>query len=89
MDKNFKSVLNALGLALLVLLLVNLIAFGIDVARHGIGENWSFRFKHGVFYLDERPSGLVFGSPQATWLMLVVFIASLFRSYKAGRLSFY
>lgn len=88
MDNNFKALLNALALAVLALLIVNLIAFGVDIAQYGIGENWHFRFKHAVFYLNDRPSGLILGSSKATGLMFVVFIYSLFRSFRMGKLSF-
>ncbi len=87
MNKNLSLVLRAAGTAALALLLVNLIAFGIQVLRQGAGADWTYRFKHAVFYVDNVPAGWALGSLQANALMLVVFLYVLFRNYRRGELT--
>lgn len=87
MNKNLSILLCAAGMAALALLLVNLIAFGIQVLRQGAGAEWTYRFKHAVFYVDNVPAGWALGSLQANALMLVVFLYVLFRYYRRGELT--
>ena len=87
MNKNLNILLRAAGMAALALLLVNLLAFGIQVLGQGAGADWSFRFKHAVFYIDGVPAGWALGSLQANALMLVIFLYVLFRYYRRGELT--
>ncbi len=91
MNKNLKTILNCIGIALLALLIVNLISFGFDLIQNGMGENWYFRFKHGVFYSNDKPAGLIFGSAKANgfmFLIFIIFIIFMFRNFRKGNFSF-
>jgi len=88
MSKNLSLVFRAAGAAALALVAVNFMAFGVRLLRHGVGADWTFRFKHAVFYLDDVPAGWAVGSFQANALMLVVFLYLMVRYYRRGELSF-
>jgi len=87
MNKNLSLVLRAAGAAALALLVINLLTFGVQVLRQGAGAEWSFRFKHAVFYLGDVPAGWALGSLQANALMLVIFMYVIFRYYRRGEFS--
>ncbi|MBR9921582.1 MAG: hypothetical protein GYB31_12155 [Bacteroidetes bacterium] len=73
-----RRILRSIGIAIIALILVNVFAFVFEILVHGIGDSWAFRFKHGVFYHNENPTGLEFGHSK-TWgfVALVAIVAFL------------
>ena len=57
MSNTAKSILNALGLAVLGLVLVNFIFFLIAYTSADTSGSWSFAFKHGSFSLNDTITG--------------------------------
>lgn len=88
MNKNIKTILNCFGIAILALIIVNLISFGIEIAQTEISKNWSFLFEQGTFYIDDKPTGLIFGSAKANGFMMLIFLVALFGKYRKGKLPF-
>lgn len=87
MNSNLKVVLNCIGITILVFFIVNLIVFGVEIYQNGLSENWSFKLKHGTFYLDGNPTGMVLGSSRANSFLAVFFIISIVRAYRRGQFS--
>lgn len=87
MRTNLQTILACFGIAILAILFVNLISFGLEIVQNGFNENWSFRFKHGVFYLGDKPSGLILGSAKANGFMIFVFTLAIIRNYQKGNFS--
>lgn len=89
MGRQLVILLGCIGMALISLLIINFIMFGLEVAETGLGQYWEFRFKHGVFYLNDEPVGLALGSSGAYIFLFVVFIVLLLQSKRKGLLSAY
>lgn len=74
MDSRLKSILKALGLALLLLLLVNVVSFCFALAANDWqAAEWQFRFKHGAFFINGEPHGILFGTNGASLFILAAF----------------
>lgn len=86
MDKNLKSILKAIGFAVIALLVVNLVYFLIELSNTNITESWSFVFKHVNFYLNQKSVGLELFSSNANGLMIIVFISIIIIESKKGNL---
>ena len=86
MNKNLKTILKAIGFAVIALLVVNLVYFLIELSNTDIAESWSFAFNHGNFYLNQKPVGLELFSSKANGLMMIVLIAVLIFEFKKGNL---
>jgi hypothetical protein len=83
---NTKTLLKALGYAILTLLVVNLIYFIIELNTTNLSNEWSFAFKHGTFKINEQLIGLKLWSSKANGLMILVFSVTLFKEYRKGNL---
>jgi hypothetical protein len=88
MDQDIKSLLKCLGMTALAFILLNLIAPIVRVIFYGLGETWSFNFKHGSFYIDGKPAGFTFESPQAILLMTLVFFFYAYKEFRKGNFTF-
>ena len=87
MNKTLRLILDCIGIAVLALFIVNLSLFGFELIKNGIGDNWSFLLKHGVFYSNGNPIGLVLGSPKANGFMLLIFLLNVTWNYRKGKFS--
>ena len=83
---NTKTLLKALGFAILTLIIVNIIYFMIALKNTELLNNWNIVFKHGTFRINEQITGLKLFSSKANGIMLVVFISVLLSEYKKGNL---
>ncbi len=81
---NTKTLLKALGYAILALLVVNLIYFIIELNSTNSSNEWSLAFKHGTFKVNEQLTGLKLWSAKANGLMLIVVLSVLFTEYRKG-----
>lgn len=81
MNKHLKIILLSIGTAILTYLLVNLLFFGFHLIHHGIGQDWSVGFKHGVFYHNGSPTGFILWSSGANSILIIGFIVSLWSRY--------
>lgn len=88
MNQNLKSVLYAIGVAIILFLVINLLNFGIEVYQNGLGENWSVRLDKGTFYIDDQPVGNEISSKGGFRVLFIGFVISLYQKYKKGELSF-
>lgn len=88
MNQNLKSVLYATGTAIVLFLVINLLHFGIEVYRNGLGDNWSIQVDKGTFYVDGQAIGNEIPSKGASRVFIIGFVISLYQSYKKGELSF-
>lgn len=88
MNEHLKTILYAASFAIAALLLANCVYFIIELIKNGIGESWSFRFEKGMFYKNNEPLGVAFGSSKGNGLMLFAFIYGLYRAFRKGRLRF-
>lgn len=88
MDNDIKAGLQCLGMTAIAFILLNLAATLIKVVQSGIGDTWTFNFKHGSFYIDGEPAGFILGSPQATLVMTFVFFFYAYKNYKKGNFKF-
>lgn len=84
MNKTLNTILKCIGSAILAFLLVNTIYFLVDILQNGIGQSWSFRFKHGAFYNGEKPTGMVLGQAKANLFLALMFGLALFQNYRKG-----
>ena len=82
MNTTFRTILKGLGFAVITLLIINLVGFALELIRSGISEDWMFKFKHGVFYVNGSPTGLAFGQTSANIIMIVAFLFYLFNNRK-------
>ena len=80
--------LKCVAIALLALLLVNLMAFGIVAFQTDRSNGWSYAYDDFMFFVNGKPAGLVWKSTEAILLTLTVFSLALYRSYKKGKLIF-
>lgn len=83
---NTKTLLKALGFAILTLIIVNVIYFIIALKNTELLNNWSIVFKHGTFRINEQITGLRLLSSKANGIMLIVFISVLLSEYKKENL---
>lgn len=86
--ERLKIILGCFGNALITLLIVNLIRFGIETLQNGLGDSWHFAFKHGAFYSNGELQGIPLGSSKSYLFLLLFFAICLFRNYKKGKLKF-
>lgn len=86
MSKIVKSILKALGLAMLGLILVNLIFFLVAYASADTTESWSASLRHGSFRLNDMITGFKFGSFPANTLMSIIIGLVLGLEYRNGNL---
>jgi len=85
MMDNLKVIAKCIGIALLALIVVNFIIFGFELKyTRSLGDDWSFKFKHGAFYIDGVTRGMLFGTTKATIFLLVTFSYTLYRNYMLG-----
>lgn len=75
----FSLMLKAVGMAILLFMVVNLIGFLYLLFQHGWPEGSNFAFKWGSFYLNGQTTGPVLGSTNATFLMFATFCYFLYR----------
>jgi uncharacterized membrane protein YjfL (UPF0719 family) len=87
MNTNTTSIFKALGYAVIGLVLINLVYFLIAINSTEISENWSFAFKHGVFSLNEKLTGIKLWSVEANVIMVIIFFVTLIRAYFKGNLT--
>ena len=87
MNKTLKLILNCIGFAVLALVIVNLALFVFEIIKNGIGNSWSFSYKHGVFYSNGNPIGLVLGSFQTNGFLALTFLLRFIWSYRKGKFS--
>lgn len=85
MSKNLKLILNALGMALLVFILVNSIYFLIDFNKIDNVETWGIDWKHGTFSIDGNLSGMTLGSAKANGFIFLVFVVALIFGYRKSK----
>ena len=88
MDKDIKALLRCLGMTALAFISLNLIALIITVIIYGLGETWTFNFKHGSFYIDGEPAGFIYSSPQAILIMTLVFFFYAYKEYRKDNFKF-
>lgn len=87
-DDNLKSVLKSIAYTAATFILLNATIFIYKIISKGIGESWSYNYKHGSFYLNDEPAGFVFGSDQATLFMTSVFFFLIIRYFIKGKIKF-
>lgn len=85
MNANFKVLLKCIGFAFLAFLIVNLIAFVIEIAREPKNEIYQVGFNDGVFYYNNKPTGLVWGNIRTIGFLVLMFIVAFLHNYKKGR----
>ena len=86
MQKHLRIMLSCLGLAILTLVIVNLFAFGYELLSNGIGETWSIKLHHGMFYIDDNPIGMQIGSKLGNGFIFAIFFVLLFNTYRKDNL---
>jgi len=83
---NLRVILNCLGVAILSLIIINLFAFGFELIRNGIGETWSIKLQHGMFYIDDNPIGMQIGSRIGNGFIFAIFFVLLFKTNRENNL---
>ncbi|MDO5510767.1 MAG: hypothetical protein Q4F57_08725 [Weeksellaceae bacterium] len=82
MNQVLKSILKAVGYAVLGLLLINLFYFLLEVFQTDTSDSWSFAFGNGTFQVNDKLVGLKLGSPAANGIMLLIFLITLLIDYR-------
>ena len=84
---NIKSIIKAIGNAVLALLIANLVYFLVAWSKTDVVNDWGFIYDNGVFYLNGEKTGMELWSSSANGLMLFAFLVTLFFEYKKGKLT--
>jgi len=84
---NLKTILKAIGYAVLTLLLINLIYFIIELNTKDIIDNWKIAYKHGTFAINGNNVGLSITDEKAIGIMLIPFLYTLYNGYKSDELT--
>ncbi|MDX1685508.1 MAG: hypothetical protein R3275_09740 [Saprospiraceae bacterium] len=82
MNNTLRVIFRGIGWAIVALLVVNLIGFAVELSLNGIPDDWSFRFKHGTFFINGEATGLIFGERNANILMALVFVFVVYRGLR-------
>lgn len=82
MNKNLKIILNCIGITIITYIVVNTISFLIDFYQMEPISEWSFKWKHGTFFINSAPSGLQFGETKTYGFLLLIFFTTMILSYK-------
>lgn len=88
MNKKSKIILNCVGIAIITFLIVNTISFLIDFYKMDLVGEWSFKWKHGTFFINDLPSGLKFGESNSYGFLLLIFFVALVINFKKKKLKF-
>lgn len=86
MNNTLRVVLRGIAWAIAALLIVNLLGFGVELILNGIPDDWSFRFKHGTFFINGEPTGLVFAQRNANIFMALVFVIVMYRGFNKQKI---
>jgi len=84
MSNNLNTILKCICIAVLSVVVVNLISFLLEIATNGLGDNWFYKWKHGMFYVDDKPVGFMWGETKTNVFMVVMFIISMIKNWKKG-----
>ncbi len=80
MDPKIKFVLNSIGKACAVLLVINLVSFAIDLALADEVVGWGF--KHGAFSVNGEANGITISSLSGRVFLAVMFLAFVLNDRK-------
>ena len=86
MNHLLKSILKAIGYAVLGLLLINSFYFLLELFQTDTSESWSFAFENGTFKINDKLVGLKLWSPRANGVMLLIFVIAFLINQRKDRL---
>lgn len=84
---NVAAIFRSAGYTLTIYIAINLIAFGWGLLFHDFSEGFSIQLKYLSFSIDEEVHGISWKNDITKLLLLLIFLAFLFREFRSGRAS--
>lgn len=86
MNSNLKAVIRATAITTLVFIGINFMFFLLELYAVTPLDDWTVKFKHGSFFLNEVSTGFPFATVKASLIILILFISLLVREHQAGNI---